>query len=208
MTRFSFDPLSIAGAIPMNQNISSLSIIATLVCSLIGANVAQAQPALKSRIEKSTTNRPPNDNLEGTIWQFRAERKDKDGKEIVLEGRFRIEEKGVFEVDKQIELPGRPLPGLRKNDKGEGKKAVDSKDDTKRKSITVPNAHGRRVGDVANTNEGKTKMVIEAKDFPLQGIVIVWPKKDRPGVWMGTYQERKNDKNGDKWVIELRESED
>lgn len=192
----------------MNQRTSSLSIIVALACSLIGASVIEAQPAIKSRIEKATTNRPPNDNLEGAIWQYRAERKDKDGKEIVLEGRFRIEEKGVFEADKQIELPGRPLPGLRKNIKDEGKAAGDSKDDSKGKSFTVPSAKGRRVGDVTKTNDGKTKMVIEAKDFPLHGIVIVWPKKDRPGVWLGTYQERKNDKNGDKWVIELRESED
>jgi len=191
----------------MNQHTASLSIIAALACSLIGASVVEAQPAIKSRIEKGTANRPPNDNLEGAVWQYRAERKDKDGKEIVLEGRFRIEEKGVFEADKQIELPGRPLPGLRKNNKDEGK-AGDSKDGSKGKTVTVPSAKGRRVGDVTKTNDGKTKMVIEAKDFPLQGIVIVWPKKDRPGVWMGTYQERKNDKNGDKWVIELRESED
>ncbi|MBC8117675.1 MAG: hypothetical protein H7062_25070 [Candidatus Saccharimonas sp.] len=180
---------------------------------LLGTGSVDAQPAIKSRIEKSTTTRRPNDDLEGTIWQYRATRKEKgdnesEEKEIVLEGRFRIEEKGVFEADKQIELPGRPLPGLRKNNKGEGNAAGDAKDDSKGKSITVPSAKGRRIGDVTKTNDGKTKLVIEAKDFPLQGIVIVWPKKDRPGVWMGTYQERKNDKNGDKWVIELRESED
>lgn len=192
----------------MNQHTASLSIIATLACSLIGASVAKAQPAIKSRIEKGTANRPPNDNLEGAVWQYRAERKETDGKEIVLEGRFRIEEKGVFEADKQIELPDRRLPGLRKNDQGEGKAAGDSKDDSKGKSVTVPSAKGRRVGDATKLSDGKTKLVIEAKDFPLQGIVIVWPKKDRPGVWMGTYQKRKNDKNGDKWVIELRESED
>ncbi|MEK6259542.1 MAG: hypothetical protein AABP62_13070 [Planctomycetota bacterium] len=188
-------------------------VIVLLGCLLLGAGLADAQPAIKSRIEKSTTTRRPNDDLEGTVWQYRATRKEKGGKEteekeIVLEGRFRIEEKGVFEADKQIELPGKRLPGLRKNDKGEGKAAGDSKDDSKGKSVTVPSAKGRRVGDVTKLSDGKTKLVIEAKDFPLQGIVLVWPKKDRPGVWMGTYQERKNDKNGDKWVIELRESED
>lgn len=197
----------IAGDYEMNKTAFSVFVVA-LACLVDGASRAEAQPVIKSRIEKGTTNRPPNDNLEGTIWQYRAERKDNDGKELVLEGRFRVEEKGIFEVDKQIELPARPLPGLRKNNKDDFKGAGDTKDDSKGKSITVPSAKGRRVGDVTKTNDGKSKLVIDAKDFPLQGIVIVWPKKDRPGVWMGTYQERKNDKNGEKWVIELRESED
>ncbi len=197
----------------MKQTTFVPMVIVLFGCLLLRTGLADAQPAIKSRIEKSTTTRRPNDDLEGTIWQYRATRKGKgdketEEKEIVLEGRFRIEEKGVFEADKQIELPGRPLPGLRKNNKDEGKAEGNSKDNSKGKSITVPSAKGRRVGDVTKTNDGKTKLVIEAKDFPLQGIVIVWPKKDRPGVWMGTYQERKNDKNGDKWVIELRESED
>lgn len=181
-----------------------------LMIVLLGSSghprVAEAQTPVVPRRDNGAPRRP-NDNLEGTIWQYRATRKDKDKKEVVIEGRLRIEENGVFEVDMPVELPGKRLLGLRKDDKA-AKKSDDGASEEPKRKVTVPTTRGRRVGDVSKLDDGRTKLVIEAKDFPLQGILILWPKKDRPGVWMGTYQERKNDKNGEKWAIELREGED
>ena len=57
---------------------------------------------------------------------------------------------GAYRADPsiRIELPGKRLPGLRQNDKGEGQTAGDSKDGSKGKTVSLPSAKGRRVGDV------------------------------------------------------------
>lgn len=190
----------------MNLAAMRLAVIVALLGSCEIPRMANAQGPIVSRRE-SGTSRHDYDNLEGTIWQYRATRTDKDKKEVVLEGRLRIEEKGVFEVDKLIELPGKRGLGFRSNGIASKKSFEGTLEEAKRQ-VTVPNTRGRRVGDVTKLDDGRTKLVIEATDFPLQGILILWPKKDRPGVWNGTYQERKNDKNGNKWVIELREAKD
>lgn len=173
------------------------AVVAIMILGTI-SQLSQAQPPvlkdrLRERNSSEKTTRGPYDNLEGTVWQYRATRKDKDGKELVIEGRFRSEERGLYLIDK--ELPGPDLPRLKKNLTGEKPK--------------VQTNRGTRVGDVTET-DGKIKLIFETseKDFPLNGFMILWPKKDRPGVLMGHYTEKKGDKLGEKWIVEIRECED
>ncbi|REJ71185.1 MAG: hypothetical protein DWQ29_24045, partial [Planctomycetota bacterium] len=55
--------------------------------------------------------------------------------------------------------------------------------------------------------DGKYKLdFVDSED--LAGFAIVWPKQDRPGVWMGYFQELEDGKQGQRWTIEIRESQD
>jgi len=42
----------------------------------------------------------------------------------------------------------------------------------------------------------------------LHGLMIIWPKKDSPSVWLGNYKEQKGRRTTSEWVVELREIQD
>jgi len=160
--------------------------------------IKNAKPPLPG--ESGTKSRLPNDQIEGAVWQYRAVQKQKDGTENVKEGNFRIEEKGIYRTDTivkvpPVEKPGKIFDAIKSGQGGTVK-------------IPQPNPKGDRIGDVTKLSDGKTKLVFIDKDFPLQGNVIVWAKKDRPGVLMGYVAGKDSDKAGERWTLELRELKD
>ncbi len=178
-----------------------LTITAAALC-LLTTSPSWAQPGiLKEKLEgQKTLPRRPNDNLEGTLWQYRATRK---GSEDVLSGRFRIDEQLVFSTQSEIDLPkrpgrsgGRPVRPLPRLASGQGGTAKLPSEPTQ-----------RRIGECKTLSSGRVRIDFQP-DSGLEGYMIIRPKKDATDVWWGTFQAMDGKKKKLRWDVELRKAED
>lgn len=171
-------------------------------CVLAGCGGAPpALPAAPSGIPSNQSFGPrlPDDQIEGSIWEYsgRPEKSDA-GTAPTLSGRFRIEGSAVFDVSPRVRLPSR--------DK------VKSKIDQFKRGgpieIRPPEMpQQKRIGEYRAISNGKKRIDFNDPDT-LNGIMIVWPKKDTPDVLLGTYTRKEGRKTAEKWIVELRPIED
>lgn len=138
--------------------------------------------------------RLPNDQIEGSVWQFKA---TKRGEEKPIEARFRVSDGAILEVP----APPEVKPG--ENSKTPPEKIKEALEKL------GPKVADKRIGDVQKMDNGKTKLVF--LEGPLRGQAIIAPVKNKSGVWSGEYRQRTdpaNEKLGPLWKLELRQSED
>lgn len=177
----------------MLRQMLSIGIVAVLT---VAADPALAQrPRVRVRVPSSGSENLPrkaNDQIEGSIYQFSATLPD--SKDERLTGRFRIEETGIYSVEKEIARP-KVRDSIRKLRDGGGSVSIQTE------------AREQRIGDVIPMGDKKFKL--KFMDFEtLPGFAIIWPKKDHYGVYMGYFQELDGDEAGRRWKIEVRKSED
>ena len=148
-----------------------------------------------------TLSRLPDDQIEGTIWEYKGTLKDKlkEGEEApTLEGRFRTENKAVFDSSRRLPLPEKKQVG----------KAVKSAKEGNLKDLKLPDApQEKRLGQYHTLKDGRLRLDFDDKDG-LNGIMIVRLKKKTEDVWIGTYTEKKGKKVVQNWNVELRPLED
>lgn len=152
---------------------------------------AYAQLPLPPRTD--SVPRLPNDNIEGSIWQFKA---TKRGEEKPIEARFRVSDGAILEVP----TPPDVKPGDGKTPPERVKEVLEK---------LGPKVADKRIGDLEKMANGKTKLVFN--EGPLLGQAIITPVKDKTGVWSGEYRQRidpNNQKLGPIWKLEMRHAED
>ena len=170
-------------------------VLAGLLAGWVTPAHAQTRPG-PLRPADGTAPRAPNDQVEGSVWQFKATRQEA---EKPITATFRVEENAILQVEKEIPTE-QPAAGTPKRPRDRIKAG---------EGIKLPVAETKRVGDVTQMDNGKTKLIFT--EGPLKGQAIIAPMKDRPGVWSGEYRQRLDDKTeklGPLWKLELRESED
>ena len=65
----------------------------------------------------------------------------------------------------------------------------------------------KRIGEYKSLSKGRKR--IDFNDMEsLHDLMIIWPKKDSPGVWLGNYTEKEGRRTTSEWVVELREIQD
>jgi hypothetical protein len=177
-------------------------IAAFLFCvTFCGPALAQLPPFLKEAVEEKSSTRSANDQVEGTIWEYRGKlEKDnvKNGETPKLEGKFRLEDAAIFDISPTIKLPS----------KEEVKKVIDKVATGKGGELKLPSApQQKRLGEYRKLSGGKFRLDFSGEDS-LNGLMIIWKKKDTQDVWMGTFDEREGTKTIRKWDVELRAIED
>ncbi len=166
----------------------------TLCCFV---STTYAQPPFLPR----TGERAPDDNVEGTIWEYEGTLKGtpkEDEKDLELSGKFRIEGSAIFDVSPTFALP--------KPDqiKKTAKKIVEGKP----VELKLPSApQQKRLGEYKKISGGKLRLDFKDKDS-LSGIMIIWPKPGTNGVWLGTFDQREGTKSVRSWQVELRAIQD
>lgn len=180
--------------------------IATALCLLTFLQSVSAQNPLADLLGKGNApqNLPrlPDDQIEGTIWEYKGKLKSKpkEGEKIPkLEGRFRTEGKAVFDISRRL-----PLPKL-----GDVRKAVESiRNGDGPPELKLPSKpQVKRLGQYRKLSGGKLRLDLDDKES-LNGIMIIWRKAKTADVWMGTYAEKKGRKTIRSWLVELRPIED
>jgi hypothetical protein len=148
-----------------------------------------------------TAQRLPNDQVEGTIFEYRGKlqgtpkKEDEDRK---LEGKFRIEGSAIFDVSPTLALPS----------KGEVKKAVDGIVGGKGVNLKLPAPpQQKRLGEYHKISTGKLRLDFNDKES-LNGIMIVTKKKNTDDVYIGAFTEREGTKIIRIWDVELRPIQD
>jgi hypothetical protein len=172
---------------------------------LFCCTAAMAQGPLGDILKGSKQEQLPrmaNDNVEGTIWEYKGTLKTppKDAKEEVptLEGRFRTQNKAIFDVSKRLPIP----------EKKDVEKVVESIKAGKAKEIKLsPGAQEKRLGQYRSISGGKLRLDLDDKDS-LNGTMIIWPKKGTDDVWLGTYTEKIAGGKTRDWTVEVRPIED
>jgi hypothetical protein len=157
-------------------------------------------PVLKPPGEGDTLDRLPDDQIEGTIWEYKGKPKFKPKpgeKKPELEGRFRIEDEAIFAVSRRVKVPARgELKERLEELRGEGGEAA-----------LPEGAQQKRIGEYSKLSKGRIRMEFD-DEKSLHGIMVLKLKKDTTDVWIGEYTEVVDEKKGRKWDIELRPIED
>lgn len=145
--------------------------------------------------------RLPDDQIEGTIWEYSGKPKGetKEGEKTPkLEGRFRTEGKAIMDVSRELPIPP----------KEEVKKVIEKVKDGELSKIKLPPApQVKRLGEYRKISGGKLRLDFNDKES-LNGIMIIWPKKETSDVWLGTYTEKLDGKTVREWIVEVRPIED
>lgn len=180
----------------------TLLVLATLLVTTQSIAVSADGPPkiLPGAKQAETLPRLPDDQIEGTIWEYKGtlKEKPKEGEEApTLEGRFRTEGKAIFDLRTRVALP----------EKKEVEKTVESVKAGKPKEIKLPApAQQKRIGQYRKIDGGKLRLDLDDKES-LNGIMIIWPKKDTADVWLGTFAQKEG-KTTRNWIIEIRPIED
>jgi len=145
--------------------------------------------------------RAPDDQIEGTIFEYQGKLSGtpkKEDEERTLAGKFRIEKSAVFDVSPTFALPS----------KDQVKKAVDGVVAGKGVNLKLPPApQQKRLGEYRTITGGKLRFDFNDKES-LNGIMVVGKKKKTDDVWIGTFTERDGTKVIRTWDVELRPIQD
>ena len=186
----------------------SLYLIRIAIAFLIGTgtfvcvDITSAQ-SLRKRIQGSENrDRPPNDQVEGTIWEYKSTKYkstlNKGEAVPKLFGRFRIEGNAVFAADNKIKIP----PGT---DIKEKLKDLAAGKDTE--LSLFKGLEETRIGEYKKMSNGKVRFDFNDPNG-LRGVMIAWPKEDAQGVWLANYTQKEGTKTTGKWLMELRAVKD
>lgn len=176
--------------------------LAVTVVAVSGvASLCLAQPPLPPA---GNLQRLPDDQVEGTIFEYKGtlKSKPKEGEELpVLEGKFRIEESAIFDVSPTFKLPS----------KDEVKKIAEDVAKGSGPELKLPAApQQKRLGQYRKIARGKMRLDFNDPDS-LQGIMILMLQKKTGDVWVGNFTE-KREQDGKKvshnWQVEVRPIED
>lgn len=171
---------------------------AILILVLMPIASAPAQPPIQL---PGQGQRLPDDDVEGTIFEYKCtpKKKAKEGEEVEqLEGQFRIEGTAVFAVTGQIKLPS----------PDDAKKALDSLKKGKGLNLKAPGRpQQKRIGEYRKLSGKKRRFDFDDKDS-LNGLMIVWKKKNTSDVWMGTFKQKEGDKVVKEYSVMVRPIED
>jgi hypothetical protein len=176
-----------------------LTIVAAagLVWSAAAVLAQPPLPGVAGGAEKNLA-RLPNDQVEGTIWEYRGTllkpMPEAGTTPPELKGRIRLEGKAVFDASPRVTLPSAEkvkgaLAPLREG-----------------KSVEVPLPEGpqpKRLGEYRRLSTGKVRLDLSDPES-LNGLMLIWRKKDTADVWMGTFAEREGKKTVREWTVELR----
>jgi hypothetical protein len=176
-------------------------LVATTALLLVGCltiTITSAQPPLGN---PNKLQRLPDDDVEGAVWEYRGtpKKKPKEGDEVAeLKGQFRIEGTAIFDASPRIKLPSR----------GEARKVLDSIRKGQAPSLKAPTAPTpKRIGEYRKLSNSKRRLDFNDEES-LNGIMIIWRKKNTADVWMGTYKQRQAGKTTREWQVELRPIQD
>ena len=179
--------------------------IATLVMGLAClADTADGQRLRRAIGGDQTEHLPrrPNDQVEGTIWEYKSTEYQMplaEGEvEETIEGRFRIEGTAVFDHKPFVEISGgeQRSETLKRLLGGEAMK------------LSVPSGpEQKRIGEFRKMDNGKTRFEFNDAEG-LHGVMIAWPKEDANGVWLAIYYKKDGNRTVGKWAMELRAVED
>jgi hypothetical protein len=178
-------------------------IFRTMRCIPIGLLVSLVSPALAQLPlpPAPTGQRLPDDQIEGTIFEYQGKltgaprKEDEDRK---LAGKFRVEGSAVFDVSPTFALPS----------KEQVKKAVDGVVAGKGVNLKLPPPpQQKRLGEYRVISRGKLRFDFNDKES-LNGIMVVSRKKKTDDVWIGTFTEREGTRVVRTWDVELRPIQD
>jgi hypothetical protein len=148
-----------------------------------------------------TGQRAPDDQIEGTIFEYQgklAGTPKKEDAERKLTGKFRIEGSAVFDISPTFALPS----------KDQVKKTVDGVVAGKGVNLKLPPPpQQKRLGEYRPISGGKLRFDFNDKES-LNGIMVVSRKKKTDDVWIGTFTERDGTRVVHTWDIELRPIQD
>lgn len=178
-----------------------LPIVLLLSIVTLGCGQGGGPPQLPGSGQQSLP-KLPGDDVEGSIWEYRATPKSDVGKTDIptdsRSGRFRVEGNAVFDAQLALTLPPREKVRsvAEKLKRGEGME------------LRLPEPpRVKRIGEYKRLTKGRVRIDFNDKET-LHGLMIMWPKKDSPGVWLGTYKEQEGRRTTSEWVVELREIQD
>jgi len=172
-----------------------------IVVAFLCASAAAQPPFLKKRNETDNLPRRPNDQVEGTIWEYKGKIKksDKTGdKPEPIKGKFRIEGTAVFDVSSRISIPSRDdargvLDKIKNGTGIELKKPAGSQQ--------------KRIGEYRKLSNGRIRIDFDDPDT-LNGMMILRKKQNTRDVWFGTYDKKEDGKVVKEYEVELRPIED
>lgn len=169
-----------------------------IAVSLLGCAVsAFAQPKLPG--VPNTGERAPNDQVEGTIFEWYSVKQKSGEEKKEIKGKFRLEKKAVFDVSPRLALPSK---------KEVEKKVIEPIKKGDALNIRLPEGpQQKRLGEYTNISGGKVRINFNDKES-LHGLMIIWKKKDTDDVWFGTYTEKEGAKTTAEWDVELRPIQD
>ena len=202
-----------------------------IVVLIAGAGLVHADnPLKKLGGGAETLPRLPNDQIEGTIWEYygtvKATKKteskektkpktegdaaepeegplpraevEKDEEIPLLEGQFRTENKAIFDISTRFRLP----------DKKKVEEVVEAAKKGKLKEIRLPPPpQQKRIGEYRQIQGSKLRLDFNDKEG-LNGLMVIWRKKNTDDVWIGTFAEKQGTKTVRQWNVELRPIED
>lgn len=180
---------------------------ALLLALTLTAGPALANPldAIRNKLENGDTmKRLPNDNIEGTIWEYQGtlEKGELDGqKKATIAGMFRSEGEALFAVGGVIRLPG--IEDI--------KKAIEALRKGEPKLIRLPTGKPKRIGDFSRSRSGRLTLKFddESEDpDALYGTMILRPKKGQTSVFLGDFQEKEGKKTVRTWQMTVRTVQD
>lgn len=175
-----------------------IPIVPVFFALAFNTGAAQAQPP---RPGAENRQRLPNDQVEGTIFEYKGalKGKPKEGEEApALEGKFRIEGTAIFDVSPTIKLPSKDEVGKVTKKLAEGKGP----------EVKVPGGpQQKRLGQYHKTDTGKMRLEFDDKDS-LHGTMILTLKNKTKDVWIGSYSEKDGKKVVRTWQVEVRPIED
>ncbi len=176
-----------------------IAAIAVLAFSLEAT--AFAQLPFPKPGNSSNLARLPNDQVEGTIFEYKGtpKKKPKEGEEVKdLDGKFRLEGTAIFDVSARFSLPARD----------DVKKVAKKFLNGDKIELKLPEgAQQKRLGEYRKISGGKYRLDFNDKES-INGIMIIWKKKDTNGVWLGTFSEKEGKRTVRQWTVELRGLED
>lgn len=161
--------------------------------------------AVRERLgQADTRERRPNDNVEGTIWEYEGEleKGELDGKkEASIAGKFRVEGTGIYAVGRSIRLTG----------KQDRKKLLEDLRNGGSRTFKTPDGTPTRIGDVKSSKKSRITLDFDdERDDPnaLFGTMVLRLKKDLKNVYIGDYQEKEGKKTVRTWQMTVRKVQD
>lgn len=183
------------------MRVFSISLAAFL--PLLVVPFAQAQGPLDKLApgKQETLPRLANDQIEGTIWEYKLKPKEpaKEGEKVeTLDGKFRTEGSAIFDVGKRVALP----------EKKKIEKTIADVKAGKAKEIKLPGPpQQKRIGEYRTLNSTKLRLDFN-DDESLNGVMVVWKKKKTDDVLLGTFNQMEGKKVVKEWIVEIRPIED